>query len=99
QEAESTIQKDLPNFYVSKLIGQNIDIFHKNPDRQKAMLSDMKQTFATTIKVGGRLFDLIAEPVFSDKGERLGTSVEWKDAEQRLQIAEYAALADAISRS
>ncbi len=99
QEAESTIRKDLPNFQVDNLVGKNIDVFHKNPSHQKSMLEALDKTYTTTIKVGGRLFDLVAGPIFNDRGKRLGTFVEWKNAELRLQNEDYAALADAISKS
>ena len=32
---ETELRKDLPAFNVSKLVGQNIDVFHKNPSRQQ----------------------------------------------------------------
>jgi PAS domain S-box-containing protein len=99
QEAEETIKKDLPAFNVKTLIGQNIDIFHKNPDHQRGMIAALKKPFSTTIKVGGRLFDLVANPIFDQAGKRLGTSVEWKDAELRLQNNDFKSLADALSRS
>ncbi|PZQ44371.1 MAG: hypothetical protein DI551_10280 [Micavibrio aeruginosavorus] len=99
QQSESTIQKDLPHFRVENLIGQNIDIFHKNPEHQKGMLSAMKSKHNATINVGGNMFDLKAGPLLDKNGKRLGTFVEWQDANLRLQNEDYAALADAISRS
>ena len=36
--AESDLRKDLPNFNASKLMGENIDSFHKNPAHQRGML-------------------------------------------------------------
>ncbi len=77
--AESAIRKDLPNFNVSKLIGTNIDSFHKNPAHQKNLLATFTTTFRTEIIVGGRTFSLVANPVMSDTGERLGSVVEWND--------------------
>lgn len=98
-EAESTIQKDLPNFRVSDLIGQNIDIFHKKPEHQKKMLETLTKKHDASIKVGGRMFDLVAGPIVDNKGKRLATYVEWKDAELRLQNIDYKSLADALSKS
>lgn len=51
--AESDIRKELPNFNVSKLIGFNIDGFHKNPAHQKNMLATFTSTHRTQIVVGG----------------------------------------------
>lgn len=79
REAQSDIQKDLPHFNVDKLIGANIDVFHKNPAHQRGMLAKLSQRYITSIIVGGRSFNLIANPVFGKNGERLGTAVEWQD--------------------
>lgn len=78
-EAEGAIQKDLPQFKVSELIGKNIDIFHKNPAHQRGMLTKLSETFKTSIAIGGRNFNLIANPIFGKAGERLGYMVEWID--------------------
>ena len=77
--AESDIRKDLPNFQTSKVLGSNIDIFHKNPSHQRDMLAKLRTTYRTQIKVGVRIFSLIATPVINSHGERLGTIVEWQD--------------------
>lgn len=79
RNAEEDLRKDLPNFNVDKLIGSNIDIFHKNPAKQRSMLDKLNSTFRTSIRVGGRTFNLIANPIIY-KGKRLGTVVEWLDA-------------------
>ncbi len=78
-EAEKDVQKDLPNFRVDNLVGQNIDVFHKNPAHQRGMLDKLSQTYKTSILVGGRSFNLVANPVFAKDGSRLGTVVEWLD--------------------
>ena len=77
--AEADIRKDLPNFSVTKCMGSNIDIFHKNPAHQRDMLSKLHDTYRTQIKVGVRIFGLIATPVIDKAGTRLGTIVEWQD--------------------
>ncbi len=78
-EAESDIRKDLPNFSATGLRGGSIDSFHKNPSHQKNLLATFTTTFRTEIMMGGRTFALAANPVMSDKGQRLGSVVEWKD--------------------
>ncbi len=77
--AESDIRKDLPNFTTSKVLGSNIDIFHKNPAHQRDMLSKLRETYKTQIKVGGRIFGLVATPINDASGMRQGTVVEWAD--------------------
>ncbi|MEM1286020.1 MAG: PAS domain-containing methyl-accepting chemotaxis protein [Pseudomonadota bacterium] len=96
---EEHIQKDLPHFKVSGLIGQNIDVFHKHPPHQKKVIAEMQGSFLTTIQVGGINFDLSALPLVDKKGRRLGTLVEWVDAELRMQNDLYKAQSNAIDRS
>ena len=76
---EAELRKSLPNFNASKLIGEVIDVFHKNPAHQRGMLSSMSSTFRTQIKVGDLYFGLIANPIVDTKGGRVGTVVEWSD--------------------
>ena len=77
--AEADIRKDLPNFQVSKVLGANVDIFHKNPAHQRDMLSKLREPYHTNIRVGGRTFGLVATPLRNAKGERMGTAVDWSD--------------------
>ena len=78
--AQADIRKELPNFNAATLIGTNIDGFHKNPMHQKQMLATFMSTHRTSIKIGGRTFSLIANPIIDDKGDRLGAVVEWADS-------------------
>ena len=91
QRAESDLRKDLPNFDARNLIGRSIDNFHKNPAHQRSMLASLNSTYRTQIKVGGRVFSLIANPVQSPDGQRLGTAVEWKDRTLEVQVEEEVA--------
>jgi methyl-accepting chemotaxis protein len=76
---EADIRRDLPSFSAAAVIGSSVDQFHKNPAMQKNMLSNLSQTHRASIKVGGRSYNLAAVPVKNEKGERLGTAVEWTD--------------------
>ncbi|PCI44478.1 MAG: chemotaxis protein [Alphaproteobacteria bacterium] len=85
-EAEPELRKALPNFDASKLIGTNIDVFHKNPAHQRGMMQNLTSTIESNIKVGGFDFNLVVNPVTGKDGERLGTVVEWKDTTKELAI-------------
>jgi methyl-accepting chemotaxis protein len=98
KEAEADLKKELPRFDFGKLIGSNIDIFHKNPSHQRNMLAALKTQHRATIWVGHRAFDLIVTPLRS--GSRVnGFAVEWADAKERLQNMDYQGQMAAISRS
>lgn len=84
--AEGDIKKELYSFNANQLMGANIDSFHKHPGHQRAMLAKLSSTYRTQIKLGGRTFALIANPVFNDNGERLGAVVEWADRTKEVTI-------------
>ena len=84
--AESDLRKDLPNFSADNVLGQNVDIFHKNPEHQRSMLERLTTTYKTEIVVGGRTFALTANPIVNDENKRLGTVVEWLDRTNEVAI-------------
>ncbi len=92
KEAEKDIQNDLPHFSTNKLIGQNIDIFHKNPAHQRGMLDKLPVGYKTNIRVGGRLFGLAASPLQDMDGKRIGTVVEWSNSEALDNAGQVAAI-------
>ena len=98
QNAEADLRKVLPSFTASKLIGTSIDGFHKNPEHQKRLLATFTTTYRTQIEVGGRTFALVANPVMSDSGERLGSVVEWNDRTLEVDVErEVASLVSAAA--
>lgn len=88
QRNEAKIREVLPTFNASKLVGTLIDDFHKNPRHQEAMLDALSDTYQTQIRLAGLVFDLVANPIFGGNGERLGTSVEWKDVTAEMNAQE-----------
>ncbi|MCH1913186.1 methyl-accepting chemotaxis protein [Leptospira noguchii] len=86
--AENDIKKQFNNFDPSNLIGINIDTFHKNPAYQRGLLDKLTDTFRSSINIGGRTFNLIANPIIDDSGDRLGSVVEWSDVTEQNKITE-----------
>lgn len=76
--AESDIRKELPAFSVERLLGSNMDVFHRNPGHQQRILAQLKAPHEAAVKIGGREFSLIATPLVSGT-TRLGTVIEWQD--------------------
>ena len=85
QNAQKDICKDLPNFDAEKLLGSNIDQFHKNSEHQKKLLATFTSEFKTEVIIGGRTFLLVANPISNEQGERLGSVIEWTD--RTLEVA------------
>ena len=79
REAEVELRKVLPAFDASKLLGANMDIFHKNPPHQRRMLDSLTGTHESHITVGSQKFHLVATPVIDQHGKRSGTVVEWRN--------------------
>ena len=79
RQAENDIRKELPNFSADRMLGSNIDIYHKNPAHQRGMLARLTAAHHAEIALGGRTFALVASPIINERGERLGATVEWRD--------------------
>jgi methyl-accepting chemotaxis protein len=79
REAEAELRKVLPAFDSSKLIGANMDVFHKNPAHQRKMLEHLTGSIETHITVGTQKFHLVATAVVDQHGKRAGTVVEWRN--------------------
>jgi methyl-accepting chemotaxis protein len=62
--SQHEIRKSLPGFDAHRLRGSNLEVF--GPDSQERLL-------------GACTFRTISNPVVSDKGERIGTVMEWTD--------------------
>ncbi len=97
RDAQNELRRDLPQFHVDKLIGSNIDIFHKNPAHQRTMLDGLRSAAKSSFVVGGRYVVVVANPVIDDKGRRIGTVVEWQDRTHEVKIEnEIKAIVDAV---
>ncbi|WP_193332173.1 methyl-accepting chemotaxis protein [Pseudoalteromonas ulvae] len=79
QSNESQLRTAVPSLNVASLVGTCVDQFHKTPSHQRGLLQSLQQPYKTKLELSGLTFSLIATPLFSDAGERLGTVVEWKD--------------------
>ncbi len=86
QSNEAELRKELPQFNPRNLVGQNIDVFHRNPAHQRDMISKLQSTHKTQIQVGSLHFGLIANPILDAHGQRLGTVVEWFDRTAEVNV-------------
>ncbi|MBF0350391.1 MAG: PAS domain-containing protein [SAR324 cluster bacterium] len=73
-----------PGFDVDKLIGRNLDEFHKNPAHQRSILGNPRNLpYKTEISVGGLAFGLNAMALRDKDGNHIGNGVEWVDYNER----------------
>ncbi len=76
----SELRKVFPRLDPDKLVGQNIDQFHKNPAHQRSLLSDLSRLPAKAeIKLLDLEFEVNATAITDSKGNYMGNMVEWKD--------------------
>jgi hypothetical protein len=62
------------------------------------MLGQLNQTYKTQIQVGNLHFSLSANPIADERGQRLGTVVEWADRTAEVHIEnEIASVVDHAS--
>lgn len=79
-----TLESQLP-VKVDQMIGQNIDIFHKNPSYQRGVLSDPKNLpRRANIQVAGETLDLLVSPIYDQHKEFLGSMVTWEVISEKL---------------
>ena len=88
QTNETELRKSLPQFTAASIVGQNFDAFHRNPSHQRQLLGQLTSEYRSRIQVGQLRFDLVANPIISPEGSRLGTVVEWKDMTAELAAQE-----------
>jgi methyl-accepting chemotaxis protein len=82
------IRKSLPNFDAGQLMGSNIDVFHKHPSHQRALLGELKGTMKVEVALGARTLSLTGNPMYDESGARLGTVMEWVDRTEALHTEE-----------
>ena len=86
RDAEKDLRVALPGFSVDKLMNSSMDVFHKNPAHQRRLLDGMTSTVSSEIEVAGLTLRVVASPVLDDKGNRLGTVVEWANRTDEVAV-------------
>lgn len=72
-----------------KMLGTSIDIFHKNPDHQRAMLADPKNLpHSAVISIGGEKLDLYITAINDKRGNYVAPMVTWSLVTEKLRQEE-----------
>ncbi len=83
-ETLTKIKEHLP-INPKDIIGQNIDIFHKNPQHQRRLLSSEKNLpHRAIIQVGPEKLDLLVAAVYNDKNKFSGLMLTWDIVTEKL---------------
>ena len=72
---------------VDHMIGQIIDVFHKNPENaRRVALDPSKLPYTTKINLAGQVLQLVVSPIFDDARKFLGPMVTWEVITSRVQL-------------
>ncbi len=83
-----TIEHLLPK-PVDQLVGQKIDIFHKQPEHQRRMLSNSNNLpHRARIKLGDQTLDLLVSPIKDAAGNYVGPMVTWSVITEQVKLAD-----------
>jgi methyl-accepting chemotaxis protein len=83
-----TVEHLLP-VKADKVLGSNIDVFHKNPGHQRKMLSDPRNLpHKAKIRLGTEWLELNVAAIKDDKGDYIGPMVSWGVITKQVQVAD-----------
>jgi methyl-accepting chemotaxis protein len=88
QRTETDLRCDLPTFRADALLGRTFLDIYPSQISERQRLSELQDTCSTKMHLGGHAFHLVAEPVLDDRGQRLGTQVEWIDRTLDVAVGE-----------
>ncbi|MBI3410437.1 MAG: HAMP domain-containing protein, partial [Planctomycetes bacterium] len=68
-----------------QLVGQSIDIFHKNPTHQRRIISNPNNLpYRGQVTIGGETFELVVSAIFDQNKEYIGNLVSWDCVTEKL---------------
>jgi methyl-accepting chemotaxis protein len=74
---------------VDDLAGVSVDAFHRDPEAQRAILSDPSRLpHRSRIKLGGQVMDLSISAISDTQGGYVGPMIAWTDATRQAQLAD-----------
>jgi len=83
----ATLEAHLP-IKARDLVGQSVDIFHKRPEHQRAILSDPKRLpWRAKIRLGTETLDLKVAAIHDRRGRYVGAMLSWAVATRQVQLA------------
>ena len=81
---EAGFRKQIPGFDPDKVLGGNLAMFYAEPEGALLRLSKLTGTARSRMELGGRMYDLTTNAVFTESGVRMGTIGQWMDVTDQL---------------
>ena len=87
-----------------EMVGQSIDLFHRNPEHQRRLLANPRNLpHRAEIRLGPEILELNASPLYNDEGSLFGMMVNWDLITERKKLearqADLIAQIEAIGRT
>ncbi len=76
---EPNLRAQQPGFSVDRFVGSNIGNFYADPQSALRGLRELTGMRTVEMEIGGRIFNVVTNPIINERGERLGTVGEWMD--------------------
>ena len=101
------IRGGLPSIDSKSLKGVNVDVLHGTGSGSQSFFASLSGQHEGRLEYGPITLDYVANPVFSDQGDRLGTVFEWTDrtadlaaeVEIQAQLAENGRIRQALTNA
>jgi methyl-accepting chemotaxis protein len=77
--SQQEIRKSLPGFDAHRLRGSSLDSLSTDPNQQRRTLDTLSGSNSDERLLGACTFRTTSNPVISEKGDRIGTVMEWTD--------------------
>jgi methyl-accepting chemotaxis protein len=95
--AAEDFRRDVPALDPTRIIGSSIDVFHRDPSKQRRLLESMKKPYEGNLKIGNHSMRVVATPVFAEGGKRVGTVMEWFDRTEEVRAEQE--IGDIVSKA
>jgi len=97
------LEKHLP-IKVSEIVGQSMDVFHKNPQTQRRVLSDpSSMPYTAEFNIGPENIRLTADAIYDAQHTHIGSIATWDVVTEKIKIeaqnADFAGQVAAIGKS
>jgi methyl-accepting chemotaxis protein len=88
RDVEADFRRDIPGFDAERVVGGAFDdvIADGNEAISRHYPVELVASHQAEFVIGGRTLHLVVNPVNSDEGERLGTTLEWTDRTQEVAV-------------
>jgi methyl-accepting chemotaxis protein len=84
--------RDLLPIAPEDLIGQSIDIFHKDPSHQRRLLADPRNLpHSTKIRLGPEILDLLVSAIYDERGDYIAAMLTWNIITEKEKLEQEAA--------